>query len=73
MAAAVDVLRNAGYGEMTPERTNRRNGYRSRQLDTRVGLIDLAIPKRRGGLLLPGVRGVHRCAPLSNSMTWISP
>ena len=40
MAAEVDVLCNAGYGEVTPERTNSRNGYRSRQLDTRVGSID---------------------------------
>ena len=28
MAAEVDVLCNAGYGEITPERTNSRNGYR---------------------------------------------
>jgi putative transposase len=30
MAAEVDVLCNAGFGEVTPERTNSRNGYRSR-------------------------------------------
>jgi hypothetical protein len=30
MAAEVDVLCNAGCGEVTPERTNSRNGYRSR-------------------------------------------
>ena len=44
MAAEVDVLCNAGSGEITPERTNSRNGYRSRQLDTMVGSIELAIP-----------------------------
>jgi transposase-like protein len=33
MAAELDTLCNAGYGEVTPERTNSRNGYRSRQLD----------------------------------------
>jgi putative transposase len=49
MAAEVDVLCNAGFGEVTPERTNSRNGYRSRQLDTRVGTMDLAIPKVREG------------------------
>jgi hypothetical protein len=43
MAAWVDVLCNAGFVEVTPERTNSRNGYRSRRLDTRVGTIDLAI------------------------------
>ena len=54
MAAEVDVLCNAGYGEVTPERTNSRNGYRARQLDTRVGSIDLAIPKLREGSYYPG-------------------
>jgi hypothetical protein len=53
MAADVEVLCNAGYGEITPERTNCRNGYRSRQLDTRVGSIDLAIPKLREGSYYP--------------------
>jgi hypothetical protein len=33
------VLCNTGYGEVTSERINSRNGYRSRQLDTRVGSI----------------------------------
>jgi putative transposase len=54
MAAEVEVLCNAGYGEVTPERTNSRNGYRARQLDTRVGSIDLSIPKLREGSYYPG-------------------
>jgi putative transposase len=54
MAAEVEVLCNAGYGEITPERTNSRNGYRPRQLDTRVGSIDLLIPKLREGSYYPG-------------------
>jgi transposase-like protein len=54
MAAEVDVLCNAGYGEVTPERTNSRNGYRSRQWDTRVGSIDLEVPKLREGSYFPG-------------------
>src|SRR5262249_46696536 len=56
MGAEVDVLFNAGYGEVTPERTNSRNGYRSRTLDTRVGTIDLAVPKPREGSYCPGWR-----------------
>jgi transposase-like protein len=40
MAPEVEVLCNAGYGEVTAERVNSRNGYRSRPLDTRVGSID---------------------------------
>jgi transposase-like protein len=54
MAAEVEVLCNAGYGEVTPERTNSRNGYRARQLDTRVGSMELAIPKLREGSYFPG-------------------
>lgn len=54
MAAEVDALNNAAYGEITPERTNSRNGYRHRQLDTRVGTIDVAIPKLRHDTYFPG-------------------
>jgi transposase-like protein len=54
MAAEVDVVCGAGYGEVSPERVNSRNGYRSRQLDTRVGSVDLSIPKLREGSYYPG-------------------
>jgi putative transposase len=54
MAAEVDVVCNAGYGEVTPERINSRNGYRSRTVDTRVGTMDVAIPKLREGSYFPG-------------------
>lgn len=54
MAAEVEALCNAGYGEVTPERTNSRNGYRARTLDTRVGSMELAIPKLREGSYYSG-------------------
>jgi transposase-like protein len=44
---------NAGYNEKSLERTNARNGYRSRQWDTRAGTIDLAVPKLRQGSYFP--------------------
>jgi transposase-like protein len=44
VAAEVDAVCNAGYGEVTPERLNSRNGYRARDFDIRVGTIELAIP-----------------------------
>jgi transposase-like protein len=47
MSAEADALCGAGYGEVSPERVNSRNGYRPRQLDTRVGSIELAILKLR--------------------------
>src|SRR5439155_13886100 len=41
----------ADYGERSPERVNRRNGYRERDWDTRVGSIELAVPKLREGAI----------------------
>jgi transposase-like protein len=37
MDADAEVRCNAGYGEVTPERVNSRNGYRRREWDTRAG------------------------------------
>lgn len=54
MSAEVDAICNAGYGEVTPDRVNSRNGLRHRDFDTRVGTIDLAIPKLRSGSYHPG-------------------
>jgi transposase-like protein len=53
MGAEADALCGAGYGERTPERLNRRNGYRERGWDTRVGTIELAVPKLRAGSYFP--------------------
>jgi transposase-like protein len=53
MAADVDALVGAGWGEISPERVNQRNGYRARLFDTRAGTIELAIPKLRRGSYFP--------------------
>jgi transposase-like protein len=53
MGAEADVLCGAPYGQASPERVNRRNGYRTRRWDTRVGSIDLRIPKLREGSYFP--------------------
>jgi putative transposase len=53
MSAEADAVCGAGYGERTPERVNSRNGYRHRDFDTRVGTIDVAIPKLRSGSYFP--------------------
>src|SRR5947207_3754463 len=53
MGAEADALCGAPYGERSPERVNRRNGYRERDWDTRVGSIELAVPKLREGSYLP--------------------
>ncbi len=39
--------------ERTPERCNSRNGYRDRSWETRVGKLDLRIPKLREGSFFP--------------------
>lgn len=39
----------AAYGTSSPDRTNRRNGYRHRDFDTRAGTLDLEVPKLRAG------------------------
>lgn len=53
MDADVEVRCNAGYGEVTPDRVNSRNGCRRREWDTRTGTIELAIPKLRHGSYFP--------------------
>ena len=53
MDAEAEVRCNAGYGEVTRERVNSRNGYRLREWDTRAGTIELAIPKLRQGTYYP--------------------
>jgi len=49
MAAEVTSLIGAEPHERTEERTTWRNGTRPRRWDTRVGSIQLAIPKLREG------------------------
>jgi putative transposase len=53
MDADVEVRCNAGYGEVSPDRVNSRNGYRLREWDTRAGTVELAIPKLRQGSYYP--------------------
>jgi len=53
MSAQASMQYNAAYGERTDERENSRNGYRMRPWDTRVGSVDLAVPKLRKGVYSP--------------------
>src|SRR4051795_6831867 len=39
----------AGHGEVSSERVTHRNGYRPRVWETRVGEIELQIPRKRSG------------------------
>ena len=53
MSAEADAVCGAPYGASSPDRTNTRNGYRPRDFDTRVGTLDVAIPKLRSGSYFP--------------------
>ncbi len=62
MSAEASALCNAAYGERSSERTNVRNGYRSRDFDTRAGpghgghagAHHLPVNRRGGHLPQPG-------------------
>jgi putative transposase len=49
MEAEISAQIGAGRGEITEARTAHRNGYRPRPWATRVGEIELAIPRKRSG------------------------
>jgi transposase-like protein len=53
MSAEADALCGAPYGQPSPDRVNTRNGYRAREFDTRVGTMEVAIPKLRSGSYFP--------------------
>jgi putative transposase len=49
MEAEITAQIGAGHGEVSSERVAHRNGYRPRAWETRVGEIELQIPKKRSG------------------------
>jgi putative transposase len=53
LSAQADSVCGAEYGTRSADRRNSRNGYRHRDLDTRAGTIDVAIPKLREGSFFP--------------------
>ena len=53
LSADADAVVGAEYGQPSPGRAAQRNGYRHRDLDTRVGTVDVAIPKLRKGTYFP--------------------
>jgi putative transposase len=53
MELEVEAKTGAAHGERSLERLTQRNGYRPRRWDTRVGSLELAIPKLRQGSYFP--------------------
>ena len=54
METDVEGIIGAGRHERSGERTTWRNGYRERALDTRLGTLNLRVPKLRQGSYFPG-------------------
>ena len=53
LSADADQVCGAEWGQASPGRLVQRNGYRHRPLDTRVGTVDVAVPKLRSGTYFP--------------------
>ncbi len=53
LSADADQVVGAEYGVPSPGRVSQRNGYRTRPLDTRLGTIDVHVPKLRSGTYFP--------------------
>ena len=47
LSADAEAVVGAEWGKPTPTRSAQRNGYRHRELDTRIGTIDVAVVKPR--------------------------
>jgi putative transposase len=62
MEVEVAAQIGAEHGERTPQRATHRNGYRSRDWDTRVGTVELEIPRLRQGSYFPSILEPRRRA-----------
>ena len=73
LSADADAVAGAEWGTPSPDRVAQRNGYRHRDLDTRVGTIDVAIPKLRAGTYFPEwllERRKRAATALSTGLAW---
>jgi transposase-like protein len=63
MEAEVSEFTGVPHGERDPERRlTSRNGYRARRWDTRVGTVNLSIPRVRDGSYFPSLLEPRRRA-----------
>jgi transposase-like protein len=62
MELEVEARTGAPCGVRSPDRQNKRNGYRERPWETRAGRIDLSIPKLRKGSYFPSFLEPRRTA-----------
>jgi len=62
MELEVGEVTGAAHGERSPDRMVQRNGYRERDWQTRVGTVELRIPKLRRGSYFPAFLEPRRTA-----------
>jgi len=62
MEVEVAAQIGAEHGQRSPQRVTQRNGYRPRDWDTRVGTVELAVPKLRQGSYFPSLLEPRRRA-----------
>ena len=62
MSFEVEGLCGAGPHERSEARINQRNGYRDRTFETRLGTLDLRIPKLRHGSYFPAFLEARKTA-----------
>jgi hypothetical protein len=62
MELEVGEVTGAAHGERSPDRLVQRNGYRDRDWQTRVGTVELRIPKLRRGSYFPAFLEPRRTA-----------
>ena len=65
MELETETLCGAGRGERSAERVTQRNGFRDRDWQTRVGTVELRIPKLRHGSYFPAFLEPRRTAEKS--------
>ena len=62
MEMEVESLTGASHGERSDDRVNQRNGYRTRNWETRAGTVPVAIPKLRKGSYFPSFLDPRRAS-----------
>jgi transposase-like protein len=62
MELEVGEVTGIAHGERSPDRLVQRNGYRDRDWQTRVGTVELRVPKLRRGFCFPAFLQSRRTA-----------